>query len=55
MAQRPSVKLFEEFAFFLYLGPRIGLARVIRWPKNTSYSKHVSTIKTYYDKEITQQ
>ena len=26
--------------------PRMGLTRVMRWPKNNSYSKHISTIKS---------
>ena len=37
---------FEEFALFLYLGPRMGLIKVMRWPKNTSYNRHVSIIKS---------
>ena len=37
-------EVFEEFALFLYLGPRMGLTRVVRWPKNTSYNRHVSKI-----------
>ena len=34
-------EVFEEFALFLYLGPRMGLTRVMRWPKNTSYNRHL--------------
>ena len=39
-------EVFEEFALFLFLGSRMGLTRVMRRPKNTSYSRHNNTIKS---------
>ena len=36
----------KSLPFFLCLGPRMGLTRVMRWPKNTSYSRHARTIKS---------
>ena len=37
---------FWRICLILYLGSKMGLTRVMRWPKNTSYNRDISTIKS---------